>query len=384
MAATFSRTLRLLDGDGLARRGLTWVLLLLVLGWLTWFTLARVPVYEASTKARIEVAAAAHPVAARVGGLLRTATLRIGDHVKEGDILAELDAEAGRLALAEKHVRSEVAKERAVALRNEISFEQESLKMHTQARQIALDEAHAQVREAEAKAEFADRQAQVYGRLRKTNAAAELEYRQAIAQADANRAAVRSLTFAAIRVEKDRAVLESDRRARLAKLERDAVELEGEIKTDAVVIRRLQHEIDLHSIRASVSGRVGEAAELRVGSVIPAGEKLGAIIPVGVPRGVAFFSAAIVGKVQPGQQARVRLEGFAWTQFGTLPATVTDVGNESVNGLVRVELSIAPDVQTPIPLEHGQPGSVEIEVERVSPTILVLRSAGQFLAVTRN
>ena len=36
-----------------------------------------------------------------------------------------------------------------------------------------------------------------------------------------------------------------------------------------------------------------------------------------------------------------------------------------------------------IPLEHGLPGSTEVEVERVSPALLVLRAAGQFLGTSR-
>ena len=35
---------------------------------------------------------------------------------------------------------------------------------------------------------------------------------------------------------------------------------------------------------------------------------------------------AALGRVRPGQSARMRLSGFPWTQWGTVPATVTRVG----------------------------------------------------------
>jgi membrane fusion protein (multidrug efflux system) len=37
-------------------------------------------------------------------------------------------------------------------------------------------------------------------------------------------------------------------------------------------------------------------------------------------------------------------------------------------------------LHTSIPLQHGLPGSVEVQVEEVSPAVLVLRTAGQLAA----
>jgi membrane fusion protein (multidrug efflux system) len=69
-----------------------------------------------------------------------------------------------------------------------------------------------------------------------------------------------------------------------------------------------------------------------------------------------------------------------------MPATVTEVGNEASeanDGRIRVELSLDSGAASSIPLGHGLPGSAEVEVERVSPAILVLRAAGQFLGTKR-
>jgi membrane fusion protein (multidrug efflux system) len=185
------------------------------------------------------------------------------------------------------------------------------------------------------------------------------------------------------RIELDRLVQESDRKARLAKLEREAVELESDATIAESTIHRLEHDIALRSIRAPVSGRIGEALEFREGSVVRPAEKLGAIIPLGRPRAVAFFPAAVVGRILPNQPARLRLAGFPWTQYGTIPARVADVGNEASAGMVRVELTLSERFSSAIPLEHGLPGSAEVEVERTSPATMVLRAAGQFLTAKR-
>jgi hypothetical protein len=86
-----------------------------------------------------------------------------------------------------------------------------------------------------------------------------------------------------------------------------------------------------------------------------------------------------LGRIRPGQP-RLRLEGFPWTQYGSLAATVSRVASEVRNGRVRVELSVGPDRASPIPLQHGLPGNVEVQVERMAPATLVLHTAGKLLA----
>ena len=76
----------------------------------------------------------------------------------------------------------------------------------------------------------------------------------------------------------------------------------------------------------------------------------------------------------------MRPDGFPWTQYGTLPATVSRIASEPRSGLVRVELDVQKRPDSAIPIQHGLPGTLEIEVERVSPAELVLRAAGRRLA----
>jgi membrane fusion protein (multidrug efflux system) len=137
-------------------------------------------------------------------------------------------------------------------------------------------------------------------------------------------------------------------------------------------------------IRSPIAGRIGSVAEVRAGSVIHEAEVLGTVVPPGVPRVVALFPASAIGRLEPGQAAQVRLDGFPWTQFGTLKAAVADVGNEASAGCIRVELRLAPEQDSPIRLEHGLPGSAEVVVEEVSPAVMLLRAAGQLVASRSN
>jgi membrane fusion protein (multidrug efflux system) len=235
-------------------------------------------------------------------------------------VLVGLDSRAERLALQERQARRAALQARRHALGREIQTEEEAVRAQRHARVSALAEARAQVAQAEARAKFAERQAETSAQLRLRQAISEEEFQRSKAEVVACRAAVQASTFAVDRLEQDRVVQESERKARLAKLEREAVEITGEVTTEEAAIRRLEHDLELRLIRTPLAGRVGEAVELRVGAVVRAAEQLGSIVPPGEPRAVALFPASAVGRIHPGQPARLRLDGFPWTQYGSLAA----------------------------------------------------------------
>ena len=106
MPSTFSRTLRSLEADSFRRS--FWALVVVV-GLLgaggAWFFLAEVAVYETTEGARLEVAKAAHPVAASVAGRVNATHLVLGGQVREGEVLVELEDENERLQLEEEKAR---------------------------------------------------------------------------------------------------------------------------------------------------------------------------------------------------------------------------------------------------------------------------------------
>jgi membrane fusion protein (multidrug efflux system) len=157
--------------------------------------------------------------------------------------------------------------------------------------------------------------------------------------------------------------------------------LEGDRQVADARVRLLDQELTLRQVRAPIAGRIESVVELRPGSVVDAGARLATVVPAGGLRAVAFFDPATsVGRVRSGERARLRLLGFPWTKYGTVPATVAHVGNEPKDGQIRVELLLEPTPGTRIPLQHGLPASAEVEVERVSPASLVLDAAGRFLS----
>ena len=158
------------------------------------------------------------------------------------------------------------------------------------------------------------------------------------------------------------------------------MELSGDAEVESAAIRRLEYEVERRTVRAPVAGKLDDVRPLRGGSVVRPGDPIATIVPAGVPRVVAWFPASALGRIKSGQSARLRLEGFAWAQFGTLRATVADAGSEAGSGLFRVELDLEEDEWSIIPREHGLVGVAEVAVEEVSPAVLALRTAGHLLS----
>jgi multidrug resistance efflux pump len=147
--------------------------------------------------------------------------------------------------------------------------------------------------------------------------------------------------------------------------------------TATATSRRLAHDIEERVLRAPADGRIGEAVDLRPGAVINAGDRLGVIIPPGELRLVAYFHQSALGRIHPGQPARLRLEGFPWTQYGSITAKVVTVASESRDGRIRADLELQSEAASPIPFQHGLPGMVEVEVDRLAPGTVLLRAIGK-------
>jgi multidrug resistance efflux pump len=181
-----------------------------------------------------------------------------------------------------------------------------------------------------------------------------------------------------VRLEAEEKRQDTEEQIQIARLQREAADLQAQIGTGAAEIERLQHEGRLRRIEAPIDGTLAEVAPIRAGSVLPAGARVATILPSGTLRVVAHFRPAdAFGRVRPHQAARLRLDGFPWTTYGSVDTRVSSVAGEVRDGLVRVELDVVRNNTSGVPLQHGLPGSAEIEVERVSPATLVLRAAGR-------
>jgi membrane fusion protein (multidrug efflux system) len=353
---------------------------LLIVGWGTWAVMARVPVYEVASAARIEVAGGIHVIQSPVEGRVIATHLELGKRVEEGAVLVELDATELDKTLEERVAERGLYRAELEGLEREAEAERAALGVAKSAESAAVAEARAREAEAHPEAESAERRVAVLKGLQ-GDVVSELDVEQARAEATGRRRGIKTLQRGADRLRWDHESKLRDRLVVLARLERGAGRMRAELARLEPVIERLEHEVALRTIRAPRAGIIGRVTELRAGGVVELGTELGTVVPEnGDLRVIAHYEpAAALGRVAPGQTANLRLDGFPWAEYGSVPASVTGIGSEAPGGLVRVELSVDAARAGAIPLQHGLTTAVEVEVERVSPALLLLRAAGKLV-----
>jgi multidrug resistance efflux pump len=386
MASTFFRSVRSLEADNSQRSYLGIALAgSLLTAWILWLFLAHVSVYAITNKADLEVDRAAHPVESVVIGRVVATHMVLDQEVMAGDVLVELDSGTQQFQLTEEKTQLAGANPQIRSREEQIASEEQALVQDQQASKDALEEARAHYGEAEAAAKFAQAEAERVRKMYSAGVIAELDLNRSVADAQQRRAAADSLHYAVVRLEGEQRARTSERKAHIEQLTGDLNKLRGDKATAGVTIQRLEEEVGRRWIRAPIDGRLGEVAPLRVGAVVHEGEKLAAVIPTGKLRVVANFDPPVaLGRIRPRQHARLRLEGFPWAEYGSVGATVTNVASEIRDGSIRVEMALDSGSDSRIPLQHGLPGSVEVEIETLSPANLVLRKAGSWLAGPKN
>lgn len=349
-----------------------------LVAWLLWFGLGNVTVYEVSRQARLQVGSAPREISSLLAGRLTRAPIVIGQSVRAGDVLVELDSTRQQLRLAEAQARLPLYPARLASLRKEIAFLGRVLQNEQRSTQAAVRAAGARLQGARAASTFANDSAE---RIRSDAATGGSAAVDAVrAAADARKAeSERDVSAAELaRLGVDASVSADQTRVQMERLTRDLLATQAEAAATHELIEQLRLEVANHQIRAPVSGIVGEMRSLGAGAYVAPGQKLATIIPQGDLLIVADFDpTTALGRIRPGQTARFRLEGFPWVQFGTIEATAVRVAGELRDRSLRAEFRIRRDATRGLVLRHGLPGRIEVRVETTSPAKLLLRSVGR-------
>ena len=378
MQAPFSSSLRALAAERGRGLELTLVLVLaLLLAWGGWMARAEVVLVEVSVRASIESVAAAVPVTTLVEGRVEEAQLGLGRRVAAGEVLVTL--ETGRLQLEREGHVAEIAGLRAqlAASEREQAAVASAVATYERGGRARSSEVQASAREAEVEAVLAASLA-----ARDSSLAQEgIESAEAVERSQGQLLG-RQAGAATRRLQVSRTAAEQRERLAmfqvdLARLGRQQSLLRGEIARREAALLGFDRTIAEHQVRAPIAGVLGHAPPLHPGAVLTANSTVAQIVPDDPLRIVAGFRPAAIGRIVPGQPVRLRLDGFPWTTYGNLRGVVVSVASEAVGGILRVECSLDPTSAPAIPIEHGLIGTLELEVDRLSPAALLTRSSGR-------
>lgn len=381
MPIAFSRSLRALGAERLGGTvaGLV-VAIGLLAAWALWLALGRVALIETSVQARVEVAGAAVPVAAKLDGHVLRSGVVLGRRVASGESVLELDSGALQLTRAEAEAQRQGVLAELGALAGEHAALSAAIAVYESGGRTRHSEASASAQEAELVASFARELAARSEGLRElgVEASEATELLQARERGSSAMAVIRRLQVARTRAEQSERL--ATMRVELAHAAREEAALRRELAVRAAAIATLDHQIAQHTLQAPIAGTLGGVAPLQPGAVLTRGSVVALVIPDDRLRVVARFTPAAVGRIRPGQAVRVRLAGFPWAEFGSLHGEVEAIASETDDGLVRVECRLDAPPDSRIPVEHGLVGVVEITVESVPAASLLLRSVGRLLS----
>lgn len=378
MATPFSHTLQALIADNSHRGHLGLVGVIIVLSvWLVWFLFAEVGIYK-TAPARLQAEQDIHAVEATTEGRVVAIHMAVGRKVSVGDVLVELEDTAIRLKLAEHNAKLDSARAQLRTIKAAIAAEERALVNVHEAAPMVQAETQLRYEQAKPAAQLAEEELARWRTLRERGFVTDLQLIDRETTASRRRSEAEELRLAIARQGLDRRAAEADRHASIERLRRDAAELTGLIATTAEVVQQIEHESQDYVLRAPANGPLADVADLRPGMIVRSGERLATIVPTGELKILADFPPTAIGHIHPGQSAGLRLDGFPSEQYGRMTASVLRVAQEPRVGKIRVELGMLSH-QTSIPLQHGLLGSIEIETERTSPAVLILRAAGALL-----
>ena len=347
--------------------------------WTVWLFFGSIARY-AITDARLEVEGQAHPVVAQMNGTVVASYMTLGETVVRGQVLAELESVDMQFDLVNLQARRAGLVRQIESTRQEMDARNQALRDTRRSVPPTLAEASARLQEAEIAANLAERRAARVRTQHDSSFISEAFWDSVTSTARQKRAMATAIRATLGHIRADGQLQQSEQSARVAALAREQGRLESELASVEASSAHVEHERQHSFIVAPTDGRLGEAVPLQPGSTVHDGDRLGAVIPPGLLRAIATFPAEqAIGRIRPGQRARLRIKSLPWVQYGTLMARVTHLASEGAQGNVRVELAVQDADRFPALLEHGLAATLEVEVERVRPIVLVLRSVGQRL-----
>jgi multidrug resistance efflux pump len=262
--------------------------------WVAWSFCAHIDLYAATGTARLEVDHAVYTIQSPFLGRVTRSSVAVGRIVKAGDILVELDSSNEALQLNEERARLASIQPQIAAVQREIAAEQAALIAESHADMAALDEAHADYRQAEAPAQYNVAEETRLTELHSEGLIPDRDYQRGVVEAQQARFRAQGEKIAIDRIEREQQTRAGDRQTRIRNLQFGVTQLEGQALASSAEVARLENEIDERIIRAPVSGRLGEAAPLRSGSVLDKGDRIGTILPDGRLIVVAQFGCSTV------------------------------------------------------------------------------------------
>ena len=346
----------------------------MLLAWLVVAALLPLPLVLESADGRIVSSDDPTHVVAGTREPVTAIAVRLGDEVAKGEPLVTFDQQSLRLELASKEQTLEKQQRQLNNLREEQRFLREEHDGRLAVLARTIERVEAGILEVQAGIEYAEVEVRIYTDLRSDRQIDELKLQEAHAQLKQNRQRLRALEIEAEEIEAKRQAATQEWRATAARYQRMESDLEGRIAELEPQLERLRKEIGELAITAPHDGVVEGMASISIGQILPEDAWLMTLSPMGEFQFEAkFLATEAAARIKRDAPARIAFSALPWTEYGTLAARVSRVGNEELSGLITVQLDIDQEADLAALTGHGLKGQAIIEVDRVTLLQRMLR-----------
>ena len=356
------------------------VALALLAGWIVWALVGRVSIVAVSKRGRFESRRAVRQIAIPVSGRITAINISLGQRVKRGDVLVELDSADATIRRAKALADIDLLQRRIEAFNGQIAATRALAAAQMNVAAAKLRQAGESRVEAAHLAEIESAKADRLGRLGQQGLVPPSDASEARSRADAERAKGRGLAAAEEQVAKERAEAISTAEAKVRSLESDRIELQGLLAADQAAVQQASVDIERLSVRAPADGRIGSSAELRPGAWVGEGTVVASIVPIEPMEVAAWFALDDMPLLRTGQPAWIWLDAQGRGGRRRFAATVTGIERDPSGTDFRVTLRLAALPPSGSGIDQGFPATVTVDVQRLSPFDVLLRAAGMLPA----
>lgn len=352
------------------------VLLMFLTTLVVWAVTGEIDVYRTSQNGTLENQGGALKVQSQVSATIKESHLTLGMRVEKGDLLLQLDDKTASINLSKLQDELTANLQQQTILKEQTQLTAQKYQLLESSLKSEIKQIETQLEQSKKVLDTQQNIQDGFKALAKTSAVAQMDLlrqnlevvkAQSLTQVQTIELSNKKQEIPRNQREQDLAI--SQINSRLSALADRQEQLSRAIAS-------AQIEVNKYAIKAAEAGEVVQLIALPKGNHITPTTKL-ATISNGADWLIhsQFSAKDAVGHVKQGQTARVLVDGFPWRQYGSLSATVSRVAKAGIDGRVDVYLQLRDNADSQIPLTFGQPVTVEIKTQSLSPIMLLLNAA---------
>lgn len=352
------------------------VLLMFLTTLVVWAVTGEIDVYRTSQNGTLENQGGALKVQSQVSATIKESHLTLGMRVEKGDLLLQLDDKTASINLSKLEDELTANLQQQTILKEQTQLTAQKYQLLESSLKSEIKQIETQLEQSKKVLDTQQNIQDGFKALAKTSAVAQMDLlRQNLEVVKAESLTqVQTIELSNKRQEIPRNQREQD--LAISQINSRLSALADRQEQLNRAIASAQIEVNKYAIKAAEAGEVVQLIALPKGNHITPTTKL-ATISNGADWLIhsQFSAKDAVGHVKQGQTARVLVDGFPWRQYGSLSATVSRVAKAGIDGRVDVYLQLRDNAESQIPLTFGQPVTVEIKTQSLSPIMLLLNAA---------